>query len=97
MTGLDWRWIKKISGYMPTTIQEGFAGDDPDLYLALSIIAMHRAGKIRTTEALLVAEALADAPWDGKSITIDFSDEEAAAAAEKAQLSEVERADVGEG
>ena len=93
MTGLDWRWIKKISGYMPMTVDEGFAGDDPDLYVALAVIALHRAGKIRGPEALLVADVLVNAPVDGETITLDFTDEEEA---EKAALANEGQADVGE-
>lgn len=76
MTALEWRWIKKLSGYMPMTIDEGFAGDDPDLYIALAVIAMARAGKIRREEVTLAANVLLEAPVDGSSIVLDFSDEE---------------------
>ena len=73
MKGMDWRWIKKISGYMPNTIETGFEGDDPDLYIALAVVALHRAGKIRPQEALYVADVLLEADVDGEALTIDFT------------------------
>jgi hypothetical protein len=76
MLAIEWRWIKKISGYLPLTIGDGFAGQDPDLYIALSVVAMHRAGKIRREEALAVADLLADAPVDGKAIEFVFDEED---------------------
>lgn len=69
--GREWHWIKKISGYMPLTISEGFAGRDPDLFVALAVIAMCRAGKIRRESALDVAEQLLEVPYEGSN-TIDL-------------------------
>ena len=69
--GREWHWIKNISGYMPLTISEGFAGRDPDLFIALAVIAMCRAGKIRRVSALAVAEELLEAPYEGMN-TIDL-------------------------
>ena len=66
----EWNWIKRISGYMPLTVADGFAGGDPDLFVALAVIAMCRAGKIERTEGLRVAEALAEAPFDGTTIQL---------------------------
>jgi len=61
LTQLEYRWVKKISGYLPVTMVEGFRGGDPDLLLSLAIVAMRRAGKIRKDEVLDVAEAIEDA------------------------------------
>lgn len=72
---LEWRWIKKISGYLPLTIEDGFRGGDPDLYCALAVIALYRGGKIRKDEALTVADTLADSPFDGTVIRF-VADEE---------------------
>ena len=66
----EWRWIKKVSGYMPLTVQDGFAGGDPDLYVALAVVAMCRAGKIDREQGLEVAEQLAELPFDGAAITL---------------------------
>lgn len=92
MDAFEWRLIKKISGYMPMTIDAGFAGDDPDLYIALAVIALLRAGKIRKEEALLAAAIFDSAPVSDESfIVLDFSDETekeelAAVSAEEADL-----------
>lgn len=92
-SGLEWRWIKKIAGYLPLTINAGFEGDDNDLYIVLAVIALHRAGKIQPSQALRVSDALADAPVNGESILLDFGDEEEA---EKAKLAEEGQAELPE-
>jgi hypothetical protein len=66
----EWRWIKKISGYLPVTIEDGFTGRDPDLFVALAAIAMCRDGKIDKDAGLRVADELAEAPFDGTTITL---------------------------
>lgn len=76
LTTLEWRWVKKISGYLPLTIGDGFAGADPDLVCALAVIALRRKGKIQKEQALLVADRLADAPFDGAAIQLVFDEEE---------------------
>ena len=68
LTTLEWRWIKQTAGYFPVTISNGFDVSDPDLIVALAVIGMHRAGKIRKEDALRTAEQLADVPVDGASI-----------------------------
>lgn len=75
LTTLEWRWVKKISGYLPLTIAEGMAGADPDLYCAFAVIAMRRAGKIDKDDAMHVADRLADAPF-GSAITIEGDKDE---------------------
>jgi hypothetical protein len=70
----EWRWIKQISGYMPLTVADGFKGGDPDLFIALAVIAMNREGRIDRDAALEVAETLADVPFDGASITFDVGE-----------------------
>ncbi len=67
-TTLEWRWIKQTAGYLPGTVADGFEGGDPDLIVALAVIAMHRAGKIRKEDAARTAEQLADVPVDGAKI-----------------------------
>ena len=66
----EWRWIKQVSGYMPLTVAEGFDGGDPILFVALAVIAMRREERIGREDVLKVAEALAEAPFDGASITM---------------------------
>jgi hypothetical protein len=72
----EWNWIKRVAGYMPNTIRDGLAGGDPDLYVALAVIAMCRAGKVERTEGLHAADVLSEAPFDG-SIQMIFPEEEA--------------------
>ena len=33
-TTLEWRWVKKVSGYLPGTIGDGVDGGDPDIFVA---------------------------------------------------------------
>lgn len=70
----EWRWIKQISGYMPLTVADGFKGGDPDLFVALAVIAMNREGRVDRDQALEVAETLAEVPFDGASITFDVGE-----------------------
>lgn len=74
LTTLEWRWVKKISGYLPLTIGEGFAGSDPDLFIAFAVIALIRHGKIVKEQALLVADRLADHAFDGESIILQLGE-----------------------
>lgn len=69
--GLEWRWVKRISGYMPMTMRDGFAGADPDLFIALAVIAMWRDRKITKDEALTVADTIAEA----YGVEIDLTDD----------------------
>lgn len=76
LTTLEWRWVKKISGYLPLTMGEGFAGADPDLVCALAVIALRRHGRIQKEQALAVADRLADVPFDGAAIQLLFDETE---------------------
>jgi hypothetical protein len=73
----EWRLVKKHAGYMPLTVSDGFAGHDPDLYVALAVVAMTRAGKVKREDGLEVCETLAEIPFDGATITLaDDPDED---------------------
>ena len=61
-TTREWGWIKRHSGYLPLTVDEGFKGADPELITVFAIIALARAGKIQTAQAAEVFDRLADAP-----------------------------------
>lgn len=76
LTTLEWRWVKKISGYLPLTMGEGFAGADPDLVCALAVIALRRHGRVQKEQALMVADRLADVPFDGAAIQLLFDEPE---------------------
>jgi hypothetical protein len=67
---LEWRWIKKISGYLPLTIQEGLEGGDPDIFVVMACIALYRAGRITKEQVYAAAETLAEPPFDGAAIQI---------------------------
>lgn len=75
----EWRWVKQIARYGPTDIGDGFRATDPDLYTALAVIAMHRAGKIERDQVLDVADLIADVPFEfNRTITIvDTAEEQA--------------------
>lgn len=66
----EWRWIKKVSGYMPLTISDGLGGGDPDLVVAMAVIAMCRDGKIDREDGLRVADELSETPFDGAAILL---------------------------
>ena len=51
-TTREWGWIKKHSGYLPLTVEEGFRGADPELITVFAVIALHRAGKIQTADVV---------------------------------------------
>ena len=68
--GREWHWIKSISGYMPATIRDGFEGSDPDLFIALAVIAMCRSGKVDRDRGLQTAEQMMEEPYTGTSITL---------------------------
>ena len=69
LTTREWGWIKRLSGYLPLTIEEGLS--DPELIVAFAVIALRRAGKVepkrRSGQAF---ERLSDAPF-GAAITME--------------------------
>ena len=75
LTTREWGWIKRLSGYLPLTIDEGFDGADPELFATFAAIALHRAGKVDAREVPAVFERLQDAPF-GATIRLT-SDSEA--------------------
>jgi hypothetical protein len=62
-TTREWGWIKRLSGYLPTTIEEGLRGADPELICAFAAIALRRAGKLQTDEVPALFDRLVDAPF----------------------------------
>jgi len=75
-TTREWGWIKKISGYLPMTAEEGFKGGDPELFVALAVIAMVRAERIQKSDALTVADKLADSSFGSALTFVADGDEE---------------------
>lgn len=64
----EWGWIKRLSGYLPLTISEGFAGNDPELWVALAVIALVRNGRIERDDWERVADEMREAR--GMKITL---------------------------
>jgi hypothetical protein len=75
LTTLEWRWVKKISGYLPATIGEGVRGGDPDVNVALATIALVRAGRVVEGDALGCADRLARVAVDAFEELDDPSEE----------------------
>jgi hypothetical protein len=70
LTTREWGWIKRLSGYLPLTLEEGFRGGDPELFAAFAVIALYRDGKIDAREATGVFERIVDAPF-GSTIRME--------------------------
>ena len=62
-TTREWGWIKTLAGYLPLTISDGFEGADPELFAALAVICLHRAGKVDTRQIKDVYDRILDAPF----------------------------------
>ena len=68
-TTREWGWVKRYSGYMPLTVDEGFAGGDPELFATFAAIALRRAG-IEAEDVEDVYDRFADAPF-GSAIRLE--------------------------
>lgn len=71
LTNREWGWIKRHSGYLPLTIEDGWKGGDPELFAAFAVIALHRAGRIQTGDVADVYERFADTPF-GTTFRLDL-------------------------
>jgi hypothetical protein len=70
LTTREWGWIKRLSGYMPTTIDQGFDGNDPELFAVFAVIALYRGERVKAREAADVFERIIDTPFE-KTITLE--------------------------
>lgn len=70
-TTREWGWIKRFSGYMPATIEEGINGMDAELISVFAVITLRRAGKIDNRQVPEIFERLADAPY-GATVRLEF-------------------------
>lgn len=70
LSAIEWRWVKKIAGYLPATASQGMADADPDLYIALAVIALVRAGRIDRADVYQTADELAELPFDGSALHV---------------------------
>jgi hypothetical protein len=75
LTTREWGWIKRHSGYLPLTVEEGLMGSDPELFACFAVIALRRAGKIEVRDVAEVYERLADAPF-GSTLKLTSDAEE---------------------
>jgi hypothetical protein len=62
LTTREWGWVKRLTGYMPLTIEEGLAGADPELLAVFAAIALRRAQKIPADQVSAVYDRLVDLP-----------------------------------
>lgn len=75
-TTREWGWLKRLSGYMPLTIEAGFDGGDPELFAVLAVMAMRRSGKITAAEVPDLFERIVDTPF-GPTIQLEADETEA--------------------
>jgi hypothetical protein len=75
LTTREWGWIKRLSGYLPLSIEDGLG--DPELICVFACIALKRAGKVEAREVPQLFEQLSDAPF-GSSISMETDVEEEA-------------------
>ena len=68
LTTREWGWIKRLSGYLPLTVDEG--ARDPELIVVFAVIALRRAGKVEPRDVPAVFETLSDAPF-GSTVTME--------------------------
>ena len=61
LTTREWGWIKRLSGYLPLTIDEGYG--DPELITVFACIALTRAQKATPAEVPRLWERLIDVPY----------------------------------
>jgi len=66
----EWRWVKVLSGHTPRTFNDALSDIDPDVYLAVAVIAMCRASRISREDFQKVADELAEMPFSLSSITL---------------------------
>jgi hypothetical protein len=59
LTTREWAWIKKHAGYLPLTLTAD-ALADPEFVIVEAVIALHRAGKITTTDVPDLVERFQD-------------------------------------
>lgn len=73
----EWGWIKRYSGYLPLTIDDGLAGSDAELMAVFALIALARARRISPDEIAEAWDRFADAPGV-VSVRLELNREEVA-------------------
>jgi hypothetical protein len=64
LTTREWGWIKRLSGYLPLTLDDGFSGGDPELFSCFAAIALRRAGVVDTRQVAEVFDRIVDNPFE---------------------------------
>ena len=75
----EWGWVKRYSGYLPLTIDEGLAGSDAELFAVFAMVALVRARKLAVEDVPDAWERFADAPGV-VTVRLELNREEAEAA-----------------
>jgi hypothetical protein len=75
-TTREWGWIKKYSGYLPLTIDQGWRGGDAELFACFAMIAVRRANRIELAEVSAFMERMLDGAF-GSSFTFTSDGEPA--------------------
>lgn len=73
-TTREWGWIKRLAGYLPMAVTDEVFGD-PELVCVLAVIAMHRSGRVQSSEVPAMFDRLVDAPF-GSAITFEAGDQD---------------------
>lgn len=76
----EWGWMKRLSGYLPLTFEEGMNGGDAELITVFALIALYRAGRVAATDIPAAFERFSDIAF-GASIQLE-QDEQTQAEAE---------------
>ena len=76
-TTREWGWLKRLTGYLPATIEDGYKGVDPELIACFAVISLRRAGRVDTAAFPDVFEKLRDVPFDGTRVRIESDDADA--------------------
>lgn len=73
-TTREWGWIKRLSGYLPVTLNED-TFTDPEFVGALAMVVLVRAGRVERPDVPAVFDRFQDVPF-GTTITVEAGEEE---------------------
>jgi hypothetical protein len=75
LTTREWGHIKRLSGYLPLTLDQGLDGGDPELFSCFAVLALRRAGRIDDRQVPELFERLIDSPFE-TTIRLESDSEE---------------------
>ena len=75
LTATEWGWIKRLCGYLPDAFEDRMPAD-PELIVLFATMAMRRNGKIDAARVPDVYRELADADFDGNTISWELEPDE---------------------